>query len=29
LAPQLAPASVIYGRFVYATLPYADDVELW
>src|SRR5215469_10471837 len=28
LAPQLAPASVIYGRFVYASLPYEELVEL-
>src|SRR5215471_10742313 len=28
LAPQLAPASVMYGRFVYANLPYDEFDEL-
>src|SRR5215472_17485538 len=28
LAPQLAPASVMYGRFVYAMLPYDELVAL-
>src|SRR5215471_5746309 len=28
-APQLAPASVIYGRFVYAIFPYDELVALW
>ena len=28
LAPQLAPASVMYGRLVWAMLPYDEVVEL-
>src|SRR5579863_4097468 len=28
-APQLAPASVMYGKFVYAIVPPDDDVALW
>ena len=28
-APQLAPASVMYGKFVYATFPTLELVALW